>query len=135
MNNDSYLTRIITQQEHFVAGRIGDGAQFPAAGIHAVRERITDFAGENVLSRYVLTEPVEDVQLLRFRRVHFVLAVVGFGRNARSDRTYSGVGQLFVTNPLFDTSQLEIKEKNFEAVPVVCLIGNVQNAVRSNRDG
>jgi len=80
---------VIPEQEHLVAGRVGDRAELTAAGELVVRELIASLPGENVAGRDVLAKPVEDVELLRGRQVDFVLAGGRRFRRRRHDRSYS----------------------------------------------
>lgn len=69
MSVEVYLVGVIAEEEDLVAGRVGDGAEFTVARVDIVTEDVDVTTGDNVLSGHVLSEPVEDVDLLRIGRV------------------------------------------------------------------
>lgn len=85
-----YLACVVSEQEHFVAGCVGDCAQFAVAGVHVVRELVTRLSCQNVLGGNVLTKSVEDVNLLCLWRINLVFPVCRWLRYACYDRPYPG---------------------------------------------
>lgn len=55
---------MIPQQEHFVAGRVGNGTEFSTTGELIVGKLIAGLASENIAGRDMLTETVENVKFL-----------------------------------------------------------------------
>ena len=105
--SQSYLVRVIAEEEDLISSRVGDGAQFSVAGVDVVAEDVDVAAGNDVLGGHVLSEAVEDVDLLRIGRVDVEHAQLVGVRKDGSDGADAVVG----------------------------LVAHVQHSVRCHRDG